>query len=160
MAGPTRLELATSGVTGRRSNQLNYDPAMGWPIIENCPLSFKEIPGFSQNLRHSVTLGIGGYIMAKLTKKDEFLERLGIEMDHVKAGLMELKAKGRKFKLEARLEYEKGLRSLEERERDLKVRMGEWSKAGQKAGEDVKKGLEQAAKDLKKAVDDAYARLK
>ena len=29
MAGPTRLELATSGVTGRRSNQLNYDPAQG-----------------------------------------------------------------------------------------------------------------------------------
>jgi hypothetical protein len=26
MAGPTRLELATSGVTGRRSNQLNYSP--------------------------------------------------------------------------------------------------------------------------------------
>jgi hypothetical protein len=26
MAGPTRLELATSGVTGRRSIQLNYDP--------------------------------------------------------------------------------------------------------------------------------------
>src|SRR5215831_13975766 len=29
MAGPTRLELATSGVTGRRSNQLNYDPVDG-----------------------------------------------------------------------------------------------------------------------------------
>ena len=28
VAGPTRLELATSGVTGRRSNQLNYDPAV------------------------------------------------------------------------------------------------------------------------------------
>ena len=28
MAGPTRLELATSGVTGRRSNQLNYDPVI------------------------------------------------------------------------------------------------------------------------------------
>ena len=27
VAGSTRLELATSGVTGRRSNQLNYDPA-------------------------------------------------------------------------------------------------------------------------------------
>ena len=26
LAGPTRLELATSGVTGRRSNQLSYDP--------------------------------------------------------------------------------------------------------------------------------------
>jgi hypothetical protein len=29
MAGPTRLELATSGLTGRRSNQLNYDPDKG-----------------------------------------------------------------------------------------------------------------------------------
>jgi hypothetical protein len=26
VAGTTRLELATSGVTGRRSNQLNYAP--------------------------------------------------------------------------------------------------------------------------------------
>ncbi len=26
MAGPTRLELATSCVTGRRSNRLNYGP--------------------------------------------------------------------------------------------------------------------------------------
>ncbi len=35
MAGPTRLELATSGVTGRRSNRLNYDPAQGYSIIIN-----------------------------------------------------------------------------------------------------------------------------
>ena len=28
VAGSTRLELATSGVTGRRSNQLNYNPAI------------------------------------------------------------------------------------------------------------------------------------
>jgi hypothetical protein len=33
MAGPTRLELATSGVTGLRSNQLNYDPASVWPEL-------------------------------------------------------------------------------------------------------------------------------
>jgi hypothetical protein len=98
--------------------------------------------------------------MAKLTKTDEFLERLGIEMDHVKAGLMELKAKGRTLKLEARLEYDRGLKSLEKKEQELKIRMGEWSKAGQRAGKDVKKGLERAAEDLKKAVDDAYARLK
>ena len=28
MAGPTRLERATSSVTGRRSNQLSYEPAL------------------------------------------------------------------------------------------------------------------------------------
>ncbi len=33
MAGPTRLELATSGVTGLRSNQLNYDPVhLTWAV--------------------------------------------------------------------------------------------------------------------------------
>ena len=45
MAGTTRLELATFGVTGRRSNQLNYAPIVfdkvraglsavnGWPRL-------------------------------------------------------------------------------------------------------------------------------
>ena len=31
MAGPTRLELATSCVTGRRSNRLNYGPGLMIP---------------------------------------------------------------------------------------------------------------------------------
>jgi hypothetical protein len=35
MAGSTGLEPATSGVTGRRSNQLNYDPAFS---IKSPPL--------------------------------------------------------------------------------------------------------------------------
>jgi hypothetical protein len=30
VAGATRLELATSGVTGRRSNQLSYAPVSLW----------------------------------------------------------------------------------------------------------------------------------
>ena len=40
MAGPTRLELATSGVTGRRSNQLNYDPALA-----PCPVARASMVG-------------------------------------------------------------------------------------------------------------------
>ena len=36
MAGTTRLELATSAVTGQRSNQLNYVPALGTNPAQNC----------------------------------------------------------------------------------------------------------------------------
>jgi hypothetical protein len=32
VAGTTRLELATSGVTGRRSNQLNYAPVFQFKV--------------------------------------------------------------------------------------------------------------------------------
>jgi hypothetical protein len=98
--------------------------------------------------------------MKKLTKQDELKERLAIEMDLVKARMLELKAKGRKLGLEARKELEKNLVSVEKTQADLKVRMGEWAKAGEKATSDMKKGLERAAKELKKAVDDAAARLK
>ena len=40
LAGPTGLEPATSGVTGRRSNQLNYDPA----VVENCLTAPSRVP--------------------------------------------------------------------------------------------------------------------
>ncbi len=33
MAGTTRLELATSAVTGQRSNQLNYVPGLDKPEL-------------------------------------------------------------------------------------------------------------------------------
>ena len=46
MAGPTRFELATSGVTGRRSNQLNYDPAVVWYSAESLP---EENPSYKRN---------------------------------------------------------------------------------------------------------------
>ena len=34
MARVTRLELATSGVTGRRSNQLSYTPSKSFIILD------------------------------------------------------------------------------------------------------------------------------
>lgn len=98
--------------------------------------------------------------MAKMTKEDEIRERLSIEMDRLKARMLELKAKGRKLGLEARLEFEKALPTIEKGQEEFKARLADWAKAGEKATADMKKGLERAAKELKRAVDDAAAHLK
>ncbi len=42
MAGTTRLELATSAVTGQRSNQLNYVPTLFSPGLAVNPLIFLQ----------------------------------------------------------------------------------------------------------------------
>ncbi len=45
MAGATGLEPATSGVTGRRSNQLSYTPA----TVDRGATSYLGAPGVSSN---------------------------------------------------------------------------------------------------------------
>jgi hypothetical protein len=81
-------------------------------------------------------------------------------MDHVKAGLRELKARARGVRLEARLEYRKQIEALEKRQKELKARFGEWRKAGRAAGKDLEKGIERSARELGKAVEKAFGRLK
>jgi hypothetical protein len=98
--------------------------------------------------------------MQKMSKTDELRERLAIEMDHIKARVLELKAQARKLGLEARLDVEKRLGSFEKTQEEIKAHLADWAKAGEKATADMTKGLEKAAKELKKAVDDAASRLK
>jgi hypothetical protein len=91
--------------------------------------------------------------MAKLTKTDEFQERIGILIDHAKARLLELKAGAREARLGARKDYARGIRALETKQGELKTHFGEWQKAGQAASKDLMKKIEDAARDLRKALD-------
>ena len=59
VAGPTRLELATSGVTGRRSNQLNYDPAQVCLRAQRTEPRFYRIPAIAADDRPLVWM-VGG----------------------------------------------------------------------------------------------------
>ena len=51
--------------------------------------------------------------MASMTKIEKFQAKIDIEMDHIKASLIELRAKAKEAKLDARTELEKGLDALE-----------------------------------------------
>jgi hypothetical protein len=42
MAGSTGLEPAASAVTGRRSNQLNYDPAFAVDALQHIDTSIRQ----------------------------------------------------------------------------------------------------------------------
>jgi hypothetical protein len=51
MAGTTRLELATSAVTGQRSNQLNYVPAeVNVTGGGQCPIRTDDLSGVNRML--------------------------------------------------------------------------------------------------------------
>jgi predicted nucleic acid-binding Zn-ribbon protein len=98
--------------------------------------------------------------MTEPAKKDDLLDKLGIDMDDVKAKLAELREKGKKLSAEAKQDLERTLKELEPKQKQLEAKLGEWAKAGKMAGAEVAKGLEGAAKELKKGVDAAIASLK
>ncbi len=97
--------------------------------------------------------------MARMTKMQKYKVKMDIELDHIRAALIELRAKAKEAKLDARLEFEKGLDLLEKNQGDLKSKVEEWAKAGTEAGGELVKGFKRSAKDLKKGVKKAYKAL-
>ncbi len=98
--------------------------------------------------------------MAKQAKKDDLLTQLGLDMDHIKARLAELKTAGAKLTAEAKKDLDKSVKAFESKHKDLEVKMGEWAKTGKAAGADIAEGLKRAAKELKAAVEEAATHLK
>jgi ATP-dependent 26S proteasome regulatory subunit len=97
--------------------------------------------------------------MARLTRREKFQRKIEIETDRLKARLIELRAKAKEVKLDARVEFDKTLDSLEKTQGELKSRLDDWTKAGKDAAKDMKKSIKRSVKDLKKSVKHAYKSL-
>ncbi|MGD1010078.1 MAG: hypothetical protein ABR951_08010 [Candidatus Aminicenantales bacterium] len=97
--------------------------------------------------------------MARLTRIEKFKTKIDIEMDHVRAALIELRAKAKEVKLDTRVEIEKGLDAIEKGQADIGSKLDEWAKAGKDAAGDLKKTIKRSTKDLRKSVKKAYKSL-
>jgi hypothetical protein len=61
LAGSTGLEPAASGVTGRRSNQLNYDPKLKTKKVDSGEVTFALLSTFQPSTFHFPLVGGTGF---------------------------------------------------------------------------------------------------
>jgi len=97
--------------------------------------------------------------MARLTKMEKFRAKIDIEMDHVRAALIELRAKAKEVKLDTRVSIEKSLDALEKNQGDVRSKLDEWAKAGKDAAGELQKTIKRSTKELRKSVKKAYKSL-
>jgi len=97
--------------------------------------------------------------MARLTKIEKFKAKIDIEMDHIRASLIELRAKAKEVKLDTRVGIENTLDAIEKGQGDIKSKLDEWVKAGKDAAGDLKKTIKRSTKGLRKSVKKAYKSL-
>ena len=97
--------------------------------------------------------------MARMTKMEKFRGKIDIEMDHILASLIELRAKAKEVKLDTRVSVEKTLDALEGNRGEIKAKLDEWAKAGKDAAGDLQKTIKRSTKELSKSVKKAYKSL-
>lgn len=97
--------------------------------------------------------------MARMTKIEKFRAKIDIEMDHVRAALIELRAKAKEVKLDTRVTIEKSLDALEKNQWDVRSKLDEWAKTGKDAAGELQKTIKRSTKELRKSVKKAYKSL-
>jgi hypothetical protein len=97
--------------------------------------------------------------MARLTRIEKFKRKIDIDLDHIRASLIELRAKAKEIKLDTRVSIENTLDAIEKGQGDIKSKLDDWVKAGVNAAADLKKSIKRSTKDLRKSVKRAYKSL-
>jgi hypothetical protein len=146
---------------------------LGWHIIEKHPRTFKTpvaspppFPSFAPAFQMAYTKSKGLIQsvsregnMARLTRIEKFKRKIDIDLDHIRASLIELRAKAKEVKLDTRVSIENTLDAIEKGQGDIKSKLDDWVKAGVNAAGDLKKSIKHSTKDLRKSVKKAYKSL-
>ncbi len=92
-------------------------------------------------------------------RKDEYVQKMETQIKEWHARVDELKAKADRAKEGAKEEYQKQVEALRTKLESAKKKLQVLKDAGEETWEEVKKGVDKAGDDLKKAVENAVSRL-
>jgi hypothetical protein len=93
-------------------------------------------------------------------QKDAYRQKREAELKELNARLALLESKAEKAEAEAKIGYNEQIFELKEKRDNLTHKIAELKEAGGEAWQDMKKGIEEAATDLKTALDVASTRFK
>lgn len=95
-----------------------------------------------------------------VTEKERkaYADKLRAEIEEWNAEIGLLRAKAKSATADTRVEYERHINDLERRRDDLDAKLEEVSRSGSGAWEDIKRGADQAWKEMSDAVKNAVNR--
>lgn len=93
-------------------------------------------------------------------KKKAYVEKMEAQLKEWGGEIDVLRAKGEKSKAEAKIAYLKQIEELKKKQGSVKKNLRELRGSGDEAWEDFKGGVEDAVKDLKRALNRAASRFK
>lgn len=93
-------------------------------------------------------------------KRKAYEEKLDAQLEEWNAQIALFKARADKAKAEAKIEYDKTIEALQQRQDEVKSKLHELKTAGDEAWEDLKTGAEKAWDDVRTAFHNAASKFK
>jgi uncharacterized coiled-coil DUF342 family protein len=96
----------------------------------------------------------------KMSKKDEYIQKLHAKIDEWNADIDKLTAKANQAEADSRIEYQKQIDTLKKKRREIENNMADLKKSSNEAWGDFKAGIDLAWDSMNEALKSAMSRFK
>lgn len=93
-----------------------------------------------------------------MDERDAYRQKAEAKLDQWRAEIDKLQARAAEASADTRIEYEKQLKTLREKQQDMRRQLDELGSAGSDAWKDIKSGLDSAWDDLQASMKNARER--